>query len=36
MANQFNREEVILFEQVLEKFDSDMAVFAGQLQRASA
>ena len=23
MANQFNREEIVLFEQVLEKFDSD-------------
>ena len=26
MANQFNREEVILFEQVLQKFDSDNTV----------
>ena len=23
MANQFNREEIVLFEQVLEKFDAD-------------
>lgn len=26
MANQFNREEIVLFEQVLEKFDSDNTV----------
>ncbi len=34
MANQFNREEVILFEQVLEKFDSDNTV-AAQASRFS-